>query len=112
MIISRRLFHKLALIGLPAVGSLEAINSKVDGVQLGVQSYSFRDLSFDDALKAMVTDGLGLCELFAPHIEGGHTDKPPMGFRQARTGCPARRTETVADECSVELLRRDKEAFR
>jgi sugar phosphate isomerase/epimerase len=48
-----------------------------------VQSYSFRDLSFDDALKAMVADGLGDCELFAPHIEGGHTDTPPMaGFRR------------------------------
>ena len=80
---TRRDFAKLTLAGVPLASALARINSKVDGVQLGVQSYSFRDLSFDDALKAMVADGLGDCELFAPHIEGGHTDTPPMaGFRR------------------------------
>jgi sugar phosphate isomerase/epimerase len=76
--ISRRQFGKYALATLPLAHALAGIDSKVDGVQLGVQSYSFRDLSFDDALQAMVTDGLGVCELFAPHIEEGHLDKAPM----------------------------------
>ena len=82
--ITRRAFGKLTLASLPVASALAAkINSKIDGVQLGAQSYSFRDLSFDDALKAMAADGLGDCELFAPHIELGHTDKPPMaGFRR------------------------------
>jgi sugar phosphate isomerase/epimerase len=80
---TRRDFAKLTLAGVPFASALAKINSKVDGVQLGVQSYSFRDLSFDDALKAMAADGLGDCELFGPHIEGGHTDKNPMaGFRR------------------------------
>jgi sugar phosphate isomerase/epimerase len=74
---TRRDFGKLAISAVPMAHALAAINSKIDGVQLGVQSYSFRDLSFDDALKAMVADGLGLCELFAPHIEGGHPDQRP-----------------------------------
>lgn len=77
--LSRRAFGKLAVASLPIASGLAKINSKIDGVQLGVQSYSFRDLSFDDALKAMAADGLGDCELFAPHIEEGHTDQPPMG---------------------------------
>ena len=77
--LTRRTFGKLTLAGLPIASALAKINSKIDGVQLGVQSYSFRDLSFDDALKAMVADGLGDCELFAAHIEEGHTDQPPMG---------------------------------
>jgi sugar phosphate isomerase/epimerase len=47
------------------------IDSKIDGVQLGVQSYSFRDLSLGGAIKAMAADGLGDCELFSPHIEAG-----------------------------------------
>jgi sugar phosphate isomerase/epimerase len=31
----------------------------------------------------MVADGLGLCELFAPHIEEGHLDKAPLPPRPA-----------------------------
>jgi len=82
--LTRRTFGQLALAGLPLASSAWAkINSKIDGVQLGTQSYSFRDLPFDDALKAMVADGLGDCELFAPHIEEGHLDKAPIAnFRR------------------------------
>ncbi len=83
--LTRRTFGKLTLAGLPLATSAWAakINSKIDGVQLGTQSYSFRDLSFNDALKAMAADGLGDCELFGPHIEEGHLDTPPMaGFRR------------------------------
>ncbi len=79
---TRRDFIKLAATAVPVGTALARIDSKIDGVQLGVQSYSFRDLSFDDALKAMVADGLGLCELFAPHIEGGHLDTPPIPNRK------------------------------
>ncbi len=66
---TRRYFTKLALAALPmAARAAKWIDSKVDGVQLGVQSYSFRDLSLDDAIKAMAADGLGDCELFSPHV--------------------------------------------
>jgi sugar phosphate isomerase/epimerase len=75
--LTRRTFGKLAIAGLPIASALAKVNSKIDGVQLGAQSYSFRDLSFNDALKAMVADGLGDCELFSPHIEGGHPEKSP-----------------------------------
>jgi sugar phosphate isomerase/epimerase len=94
--LTRRDFGKLTLAGLPLASALAKINSKIDGVQLGAQSYSFRDLSLDDAIKAMAADGLGDCELFSPHIEGGHTDKPPMaGFRRPTT--PEER-KAMADE--------------
>lgn len=82
--ITRRDFGKLTLAGLPLASALARVDSKIDGVQIGVQSYSFRDLSFDDALKAMVADGLGACELFANHIEGGHPDQKPKGFRETK----------------------------
>src|SRR6185437_15701041 len=66
MTYSRRDFGKLALAALPVSASLgKAINSKVDGVQLGVQSYSFRYLPLDESIKAMVADGLGDCEVFS-----------------------------------------------
>jgi sugar phosphate isomerase/epimerase len=66
---SRRDFGKLALVGLPLSMALAKIDSTISGVQIGVQSYSFRDRSLDAAIKAMVEDGLGECELFAAHME-------------------------------------------
>jgi sugar phosphate isomerase/epimerase len=69
---SRRDFMRLALTMLPASAAFaKAIDSKVKGVQFGVQSYSFRDLNLGDAIQGMVADGLGDCELFSPHIEAG-----------------------------------------
>ncbi len=88
MTYSRRDLGKLAMTGLALAKSSAAINSKVDGVQLGVQSYSFRDLSIDDAIKAMAADGLGDCELFSPHIEAGGVDalKPIFEAPEADRG--------------------------
>ncbi len=75
---SRRDFSKIALAGLPLSLAFAKINSKVDGVRIGVQTYSFRDLPLDAAIQAIAADGLGECELFSPHVEGGHTDRAPM----------------------------------
>ena len=44
-------------------------SSMVHGVQLGVQSYSFRDLSFDHAVKAIVDVGINSVELWSGHLE-------------------------------------------
>lgn len=66
---SRRDFTKLALAALPASALWAKPNSKINGVQLGCQSYSFRDRSLDEALKAMVDIGLSECELWQGHLE-------------------------------------------
>jgi sugar phosphate isomerase/epimerase len=47
----------------------ERPNSKINGVQVGVQSYSFRDRPLDEAIKAMVEIGLSSCELTSSHLE-------------------------------------------
>ena len=84
---SRRDFVKIAAAAALPLSPMVAktIDSKVAGVRLGVQSYSFRDLGLDDAIQAMVADGLGECELFSPHIEAGGVQalmsvyQPPAG---------------------------------
>ena len=74
------------MAGLPVSAALAGmIDSKIDGVQLGVQSYSFRDLPLDEAIKAMVADGLGDCELFSPHIEAGGVEALKAVFQPGST---------------------------
>jgi len=70
---SRRDFGKIALAAAPLTQLFGKVDSKVNGVQLGAQSYSFRDRSMDEALKAMTEIGLGEVELWQGHIE------PPKG---------------------------------
>jgi sugar phosphate isomerase/epimerase len=75
---SRRDFGKIALASFPISLAFAKINSRIDGVRLGVQTYSFRDLPLDAVIHSIAAEGLGECELFSPHIEGGHTDRAPM----------------------------------
>ncbi len=75
---SRREFGKLALASLPLTLAFAKGNSKVNGVRIGVQSYSFRTMSLDDAIKAMKDIGIGECELYSGHVEP-RSNRPPMG---------------------------------
>jgi sugar phosphate isomerase/epimerase len=66
--LTRRDFGKLVLAStvLPLTA---AINSRLGGVQIGVQSYSFRDRPLDALISALVEVGLGECELWQGHVE-------------------------------------------
>jgi len=66
--LSRREFVSLAAGARPLMAA-SRINSKVHGVRIGAQSYSFRDRPLDKAIDAYKECGLGLCELYQGHVE-------------------------------------------
>ncbi len=102
---SRRDVCKLALFGVPFSAALAKwIDSKIDGVQLGVQSYSFRDLPLDQAIQAMVKDGLGDCELFSPHVEDGGIDAIRDILRPSNGPRPTREQQAAAMKAYEEKL--------
>jgi sugar phosphate isomerase/epimerase len=83
--ISRREFtSSLALVaGAVAVSNRvawaqRAPSSVVAGVQLGVQTYSFRDRSLDQAIAAMVEVGVNSCELWQGHLEPQNLDRQAL----------------------------------
>jgi len=86
---SRRQFGQLALAGGAAALAWPNTLLAADKVRIGVQSYSFRTLPLEDAIKAMKTIGLPECELWSGHLEPKPTmvagadgrQRPPEGWR-------------------------------
>lgn len=65
---SRRDLGKLALAAIPAA-ALAAPDSRISGVQIGVISYSFRDLPPTQIIPSMLKIGLSEVELMSNHAE-------------------------------------------
>ena len=77
-ILTRREWHKLAGAGLLAAATGlrphaqgGRAESRVDGVLIGVQSYSFRDRDLQGVIDGMIEVGLTSCELWEGHVEPG-----------------------------------------
>jgi len=67
---TRRDFARIALAAPLAMNAFAAkINSKINGVMVGSQSYSFRDLPLDGCIAGMKDIGLGYTELWQGHLE-------------------------------------------
>src|SRR2546428_14185136 len=109
MDLTRRDLERMLVAGLsaplfsrPSKAASAKPNSKVKGVQIGVQSYSFRDRGLDEAIQAMLDVGLSSCEMYSGHVEPrGSSPRGPQDreeLRKWRPGGPAgylkaRRTE-------------------
>src|SRR5947209_5204904 len=104
---SRRDFGKITLAALPLATAFAKINSTVNGVRLGVQTYSFRELPQDNivdtVIKAMTDIGLGECEVFASQFE---PQQPRMG------GPGGGRGKTPPDPAVVEARKKAREDLR
>ena len=104
---TRREFGTMALAGLSVPRFLDAATSAlVNGVRLGVQTYSFRDMPrtpgsdmVDPLIKAMLECELVECELWAPQLEpqfdsGARGQPPPPEAVKAREDLRKWRLET------------------
>jgi sugar phosphate isomerase/epimerase len=70
MLFTRRDVGKIALAALPAVQAFGKVNSKFGGVQIGIITYSFRNMNdLDRIIKTMAEIGIGECELMSSHAE-------------------------------------------
>ena len=106
--ITRRQFTTQALagVGWPALAGRLASASPVGGVRLGVQTYSFRELTkpgtpeaVDVMISSMKTCGVDECELWSPQIElapPAGRDAPAYAQTRAREAMRAWRTSTGA----------------
>ena len=127
--ITRREFGKLAVAGvvvarpegralLEATLGAMGINSTVNGVHLGVQTYSFRDLprpagaadSVDVVIDAMKFCGIGECELFSPRA-AVLVGRPRRARRGADTRLQTRETSQMADRGSLDHFRNVRKKF-
>jgi sugar phosphate isomerase/epimerase len=113
--ITRREFGTLALTGLTMPRMLEAFDSTVNGVRIGVQTYSFRELprpagapdAVDVVIKAMKDSGLTECELYAPQLEPAQ----PAG-RGARGAAPSPEAVKARDELRTWRLETPLDHFK
>jgi sugar phosphate isomerase/epimerase len=92
VILTRREWNGIVLGGLVAtpLTHLRAASflqsSKIAGVRVGTQSYSFRDRALDEAIAAMKVVGLSYCELWSGHVETrGAIPVPEGGSRREAT---------------------------
>jgi sugar phosphate isomerase/epimerase len=90
--ITRRQFSRAAIAGLalPALTGRWAAAGLVNGVRVGVQTYSFRDLprpaggdAVDVVIGAMKACGLDECELWSPQIEPASSGGAASSTREA-----------------------------
>src|SRR6188508_872305 len=93
MMLSRREFGKLALAGVPAATVLGGSdfftafaqgkpNSKIEGVQIGTITYSYRDMpdqSAEATLKYILESGISAVELMGGPIESYAGAPTPAG---------------------------------
>ena len=97
--VNRREFGQILAGGLAASSSFAKIDSHVNGVWIGAQSYSFRDRSFDKCLEGMKEVGLGEMEMWQGHAEPQGMQEP--GLRKWRLETPLSHFENLRKKAAA-----------
>jgi sugar phosphate isomerase/epimerase len=93
---TRRTFGKLA------IAAFAKVHSKINGVMIGAQTYSFRDRPLDACIAGMKEVGLGYAELYQGHVQ----PKDPAALAAWRKHPPLddlRQVRTKFDDAGIEL---------
>ena len=117
--LTRREWHRVALggVAIAAAGVLGGFGTRpmvaqsrgrINGVVIGLQSYSFRDMDLDDGIAAMRQLGIASCELWEAHVEPRELRRPENReqLRRWRTTVPLdhfRRIKDTFDAAEIEL---------
>ena len=117
---TRREFGMLTFAGLvglkpDTIGSSSGVDAMVNGVHVGVQTYSFRDLprtpggdAVDTVIRAMKECGLSECELFSPQVE----PQFDAGGRGGRDGAQSREAQKAREDVRKWRLETPLDHFR
>jgi sugar phosphate isomerase/epimerase len=81
--ISRRQFVQFGVAGLASVAlapkaGAAKLHSVVDGLHIGIQTFSFRGLRYPDIVSAVQEVGIGECELWSAQVEPTSADVPDI----------------------------------
>mgnify|MGYP001819502816 FL=1 len=85
--ISSILFLGLVLLGTDLVQAQSQVNSSYNGVQVGVITYSYRDMRLDveGTLKACLESGISSIELMGTGVEASlGAPENPLSWREVR----------------------------
>src|SRR5215469_11258231 len=85
---AKKMLGGAAVLLARPLSATQWIDSVVRGVQIGAQSYSFRDRPLDACIQAFVTVGLGECELFQGHVEPAEDGTSRDKLREWRLTTP------------------------
>lgn len=86
MSVSRRDIVRLSLSAVPLVRAFAGVNSQFNGVQLGICSFSFRGMGFDELVRQMTAVPMGQLELESSFIEPVAAPAGPAGAPGAGRG--------------------------
>jgi sugar phosphate isomerase/epimerase len=111
--LTRRDFTRLTLTGVPAsvllsrlsLSAAAKINSRINGVQIGAITYSFRSMPAEDIIKAYVAIGLGEMELMSNHAEQLAGAPASRGGGGGRRGTPLTPEQQAGRDAAIKALR-------
>ena len=103
MQLTRRGFGR-TLLAAPLARAATKPNSRINGVLIGIQSYSFRDRPLNAAVQAMAEIGFSSCELWQGHVEPKMSREPLRNWRTSVSMDFFREVRKKFDAAGIDLF--------